>query len=195
MECRPLGRGAPPAGPRRVLATFDEHEVVVWQAHRPEVAREAVDHQRFGGRSWRTDRVTRLRLSLPSLLARCSWATRQGRERILAVRIGRAGFDAILRQAVPADFDTAVYASKGAWHLATRFANVTIGWHPDVDPAGGLLGWDTPRIGLRDHALRAFTDEWVVGIEDVTAWVEANRGRRDRDLPMPVVAAYPLEVR
>lgn len=183
---------APPG--RRVLATFDERAVVVWQAHRPEVADHALACQRFGGELWRIDRVTRLRLSLPSLLARSGWGTRAGRERILAVRLARAGFDAILRQAVPAEFDPAVYASKGAWHLATRYANVTLSWHRDVDAVGGECGWDTPRIGLREHALRAFTDQWVVGVEDVTAWVEANRGRAVCDLPVPPAIEYPVGV-
>jgi hypothetical protein len=183
------------AGPRRLLATFDERSVVVWQAHRHEVADEALRRQRFGGELWRTDRVTRFRVSLPSLLARTTWATRQGRERILAVRLARVGFDAILRQAVPAEFDPEVYPTRGAWHLATRYANVTVSWHRDVDPAGCECGWDTPRMGLREHALRSFTDEWVEGVEDVTSWVHANRGVAGCEPPLAGVAPYPVQVR
>jgi len=193
IRCAPLAEQAlPPAG-RRVLATFDDRRVVVWQAHRPDVADAAIREQRFGGGSWRTDRVTRMRLSLPSLLARCSWGLRGGRERILAVSVSRAGFDAILRQAVPAEFEPDVYPTKAAWHLATRFANVSITWHPDRGPDGAPLERLTPRFGLRDHALAAFTERWVVGVEDWTAWVADHRARPGAALPVPVLAPYPVE--
>lgn len=96
----PLEEQPCPCERRVVHATFDRSVVVVWQAHSHEVADCALRAGRFGGRAWRTDRVTRFRLSLPSLLARNGWATRAGRERILAVKIQREGFDAMVRQAV-----------------------------------------------------------------------------------------------
>jgi hypothetical protein len=104
---------------------------------------------------------------------------------------------------VPADFDPAIYASKAAWHLATRFANVTVSWHPDVDAAGTELERQTPRFGLREHALRAFTEEWVMAVEDFTPWVEAHRGesypcasglRSLPTLPVPELEPYVLGV-
>lgn len=192
IPCAPLAEQGLPDDGRRLLATYDDETVLAWQAHRPDVADAALRDQRFGGGSWRTDRVTRMRLSLPSLLARCAWGTRGGRERILAVRLAREGFDAMLRQAVPAEFDPAVYASKAAFHLATRFANVSVAWHPDCAPDGATLGRLTPRFGLRDHALRAFTERWVLGVEDWTAWVAERRGASG-DLPVPVLAPYAAE--
>ena len=181
-----------PADPRVVCATFDPDEVVVWQAHSNEVADCALRHGRFGGRAWRTDRVTRFRLSLPSLLARNGWATREGRERILAVRLKREGFDTMLRQAVHAGYEPEIYATRNTWHLATRYGHVVVAWHPDVDPSGAELGRETLRMGIRDAALERFTREWVVGIEDWTPWVLENRRQACASLPVPRLAPYPL---
>lgn len=183
------------AHPRALLATFDDATVTVWQAHSHSVADEAVRTNGFGGSSWRTDRMTRFRLSLPSLLYRNGWATRKDRERILAVRVARSGFDALLRQAVHAAMEADCYATRAAWALATRFANVTLAWHPDVDPSGRALPRETVRIGVRDAALVRFTREWVVAVEDWTDWVVAHRGKVTDDLPVPAVDAYPLPER
>jgi hypothetical protein len=190
-----LVAGARPrlSDPRTVLATYDARAVVVWQAHGAEVAEEAVRLGRFGGRLWRFDRMTRFRTSLPSLLARNGWATRPGRERILAVYVARDGFDALLRQAVHAAFEPAIYPSRMGWSLAVRFANVTVAWHPDVDPAGNELPRETLRVGVRDGALRSFTDQWVVGVEDFTDWVVAHRGCPRPDLAVPELREYPMD--
>ncbi|MEQ1500635.1 MAG: DUF4291 family protein [Myxococcota bacterium] len=177
---------------RTVLATYDDDAVIVWQAHSDAVADAALRDGGFGGRSWRTDRTTRFRLSLPSLLARNGWATRPGRERILAVRLCRVGFDAVLRQAVHAAMEPGVYPCRNAWHLATRYGQVTLAWHPDVDPTGAELDHETLRVGVRDGVLARFARDWVVGVEDWTPWVVANRTQVSASLPVPAVAPYPL---
>ncbi|MEQ1570416.1 MAG: DUF4291 family protein [Myxococcota bacterium] len=178
--------------PRTLCASFDERVVTVWQAHSNAVADAAVAAGRFGGRAWRTDRVTRFRVSLPSLLARNGWATRPGRERILAVHVSRGGFDALLRQAVHASFEPELYPSRSGWLLATRYANVTVAWHADVDPTGSDLPRQTVRFGVRDAALRELTSKWVVGVDDWTAWVVEHRDRATAATPVPAVARYPM---
>jgi hypothetical protein len=178
--------------PRAVRATFDERTVLVWQAHTPEVAAAAVADGRYGPRICWSERSTRFRLSLPALLDRNGWGTAPGRECILGVRVLREGFDALLRQAVHDAMEPELYPSRNAWHLARRYANVCIAWHADVDPAGNALEWETLRVEVRDHALKRFVREWVVGIEDWTPWVRANRPLVERSLPVPAIAPYPL---
>lgn len=181
-----------PASGRVLLATFDDDTVLTWQAHHADVAAEMISRGRPGGTSWRTDRVTRMRTSLPSLLARCDWGRRPGRERILGLRMTRAGFDAMLRQAVHGEFEPEVYATRGAWQLATRYAAVTLTWHPDRDAGGHELARQTVRIGVRDDALRRLTTEWVTGFEDFTPWVEQARVAPSVALAVPVLRPYPL---
>lgn len=185
----PLVRWDVPPG--TILATYTDASVVVWQAHGDAVADHALATGRFGGPAWRDDRVTRFRLSLPSLLCRCEWASRPGRERILAVHLRRSSFDELLRRAIPAEFDPAAYASTASWRLATRFATATVSWHPDCSLQGEHVPWQTPRFGVRDQALQAFATEWVVGIEDATDWVRAHRDAAPG--LAPVVRPYPRE--
>lgn len=189
---RTAGLDAP--GGRPLLAGAMGDEVLGFQAHGEAVADDLLAHGMGSPdcRAWRLDRTTRLRLSLPSLLARTDWGRRPGRERILGVRLSRSGFDAMLRSAVLAENAPAVYASPAAFRLATRFAGVLVQWHDDVDPNGDVLPWQTPRFALRDHALRAFTHEWVVGLVDLTTWVRQHRDVRSAALPVPVARAIPL---
>ena len=193
IELAALREQALPASGRHLLATFDNDQVVVWQAHSGDVARRALAAGRFGGPGWSTDRLSRMRLSLPSLLDRCDWGRRPGRERILAVTLRRQGLDAMLRQAAHGAYEPGVYASPASWRLATRYANVMIGWYPDRDPGGAELARATLRLGLRDAALARFTEEWVVGVEDWTGWVREHRDARRRELPVPRVRPYPLQ--
>ena len=192
IELAALADQALPLLGRQVLATYDDDSVVVWQAHCPEVARPALDSGHLGGPAWSTDRLSRLRLSLPSLLDRCDWGRRVGRERILAISLKRTGFEAMLRQAAHAAFEPAIYASTASWRLATRYTNVVIDWFPDRDTTGAELARETPRLGLRHDALGRFASEWVLAIEDWTEWVVEHRQSRGSDLGVPVVRPYLL---
>jgi hypothetical protein len=178
---------------RHVLATFGDDTVVVWQAHGHAVADWALEHGRFGGEGWKLDRVTRMRTSLPSLLERCEWGQRPGRERVLAVHLTRAGFDAMLHQAVHAEYEPAVYPTRRSWHLATRYALVSVAWFPDLDARGRGLQRQTMRIGLRGLALRTWSEQWVVGVEDWTDTVRGWRATPSADTPVPVVRTYPVD--
>jgi hypothetical protein len=191
----PLGSSQPwDVPPHTLLATWDAESVVVWQAHGHRVADAVLARGSFDVPEWRTDRTSRFRVSLPSLLWRCSWGTRPGRERILAVRLSRSGFDEVLRRAVPADDDRAVYPTEASWRLAMRYATATVSWHPDRSLEGEPTAWDTARFGLRDSQLGAFAREWVRGVEDVSDWVAAQRPPEGvpREGQWPVVSPYPV---
>ncbi len=182
-----------PAGlGRAVAASYDDDSVVLWSAHTSPVADATLAQGAFGGPDWRLNRVTRVRTSLPSLLARCDWGRRVGRERVLAVRVARPGFDAMLRQAVHAEFDPSIYRSRASWRLASRYAAVWVSWHPDLAHTGEALDRQTLRIGLRGEALRRFSTEWMVGVEDWTEWVQAHRDGPDPATPVPVQRPYPV---
>jgi Domain of unknown function (DUF4291) len=177
---------------RSLLATFDAERVIVWQAHSEAVAAYAVSHGRFGGPDWRAGRQTRFRFSLPSVLARTEWGTRPGRERILAVWVTRSGVETLLNQAVHAEADPAVYTTPMAWRLATRYANVSVSWHVDVDLLGAALPRETPRLGVRDLALRQLAEEFTVGIDDWTEWVRTHRQRPEAAVGLPPLERLPL---
>jgi hypothetical protein len=117
------------------------------------------------------------------MTARYACGDRLDRERLLAVSVRRRGFDALLQAALAKDFDPALYASKHAWRLATRYAPVLVEWEPSPD------GTEIPRFVLHGPLVRRFAEEWVEGVEDVTALARAER---DAAGAAPVEAAYPV---
>lgn len=144
---------------RSVRAFHDDGRVLVWQAHRHDIADAVLRSGRLGGEVWSLRRHTIGRLSLGSLLARSAWGRRPGRERILGLWLPRSTFDALLGLAVHRVHDPSVYASVRQWRLALRWAQVSIEWHPDVDLEGVPNAAATPRLGFRQAALEAFTRE------------------------------------
>jgi hypothetical protein len=173
------------SAPRCLRAHVHADRVLIWQAHGHAVADDAIARGRFGGPLWSATRHTRFRLSLPSLLARCAWGTSPGRERVLGVWLQRSAFDALIRQAVPAAYEEGgIYASAAAMRLATRFAQVTVSWHPDCDMAGRELPDETVRVMVRDQAARVFCGEGVVAVED---WTARLRSLDTVDVPEPEI--------
>jgi len=180
-----------PVEGRRVLAQFDDDAVWVYQAHGDELAAHALAQGRFGGAKWKADRLMRLRTSLPGVAVRSDWGRREGRGRILAIRLRRAGFDAMLRQAVYAHFHEKIYKSRRSWQLATRYAAVTVEWVPDTSPAGNPLTRERVRLGLRGPALRRFNEDWILGVVEVTDLVRSMRDAGTEG-EVPAEAPYPL---
>lgn len=173
---------------RALLARFDADAVVVYQAYPEELGREIVEMGRFGG-SWRFDRHTRIQPSWRGTLRRYAFGERPDRERILAVRVRRAGFDALLTAALQQDFDERLYASRQAWRLATRFAPVLVEWEPDPDG-----GEEVARLRLHGPLVRRFAEEWVVGIEDVSARARAAGTDHPVEEPYPVPADVAVRI-
>jgi Domain of unknown function (DUF4291) len=103
-----------PARGRHILAQFDVDTILVYQAYRPEIAVWAVNHQRFGG-PFSFSRMSWIKPNFLWMMFRCGWATKEGQEHVLAVRLTRTLFDLILKQAVPSSFVPELYADHAAW--------------------------------------------------------------------------------
>jgi hypothetical protein len=168
-------------------AHFDDTTVTVLQSHAVELAEQVVAAGRFNVPGWHPGRTTRFRLSLGSALLRSERGMKPGRERLLAVKLSRSGFDELLNMAVLDDYVPALYPSRHAFRLATRFAQVLVSWHDDVDADGVELGAATVRVALRESALRAFTERWVVAVEDWTPLLAPGA-----ELPAFELRPYPL---
>jgi len=168
---------------RTLVAHRDGDRVLVWQAHGVELADEVLAQQTFGGPHWIGSRTTGLRLSLPALLERTAWGAGPGRERTLGVWIPATALDVYLHQGVLDERNDELYGSVRGHRLATRWAQVLVRWDDQVDLAGVATGRQTPRLGLRQEALRRFTEEDVLAVEDWTDTV--------RDGPDAVAARLP----
>jgi hypothetical protein len=165
----------PKAG-RHILAQFDEATVVVYQAYRPSIGRFAVEHGRFGG-EFSFDRMSWVKPNFLWMMYRSGWGTKEYQEVTLGLRVRRAFFDALLRDAVPSAWDREAFTTRAEWQQAVSRSAVRLQWDPDHHPKGAKLDRRAIQLGLRDDVLRAFATTELVEVIDLTAFVAAQRER------------------
>lgn len=182
-----------PTTGRHVLAQYDDASIVVYQAYRPAIADFAVKHQRFGG-EFSYNRMSWIKPNFLWMMFRAGWATKEGQERILAVRLRRSFFDEVLRDAVPSSFDPARHASRDDWKAAIETSEVRLQWDPDHDPSGRPLARRAVQLGLRGTRLRRYGEQDLLSIEDITPFVIEQRAYLHGDfaeLLVPRERVYP----
>lgn len=180
-----------PASGRCILAQFDDASVVVYQAFRPAIGRFATTHGWFGG-EFSLGRMSWIKPNFLWMMHRSGWGTKDGQETILAVRMRRDAFDALLAEAVPSTFARGSYADEAAWKEAVAGSSVRVQWDPDHDPAGAPQERRALQLGLRGPALARYAREWIVAIEDVTEFAHAQRAVPLDRLVTPREEVYPV---
>lgn len=178
---------------RHIIAQFDDASVVVYQAYRPEIGRFAAQHGYFGG-AFSLGRMSWIKPNFLWMMYRCGWASKEGQEVVLAVRLKRAAFDEILSQAVPSSFAPELHATEAEWKAAVAGSDVRLQWDPDHDPTGRPLARKAIQLGLRRGVLARYAKEWLLGIEDATAFVreQAANASRPELLQTPREEVYPV---
>ena len=188
-------RNAWPQAGRHILAQFDEQSVIVYQAYRPSIGNFAVKQQQFGG-EWSFSRMSWIKPNFLWMMYRCGWASKEGQEVVLAIRLRRAGFDQILSQAVHSGFVPERYESREAWQRRVKVSEVRLQWDPDHDPYGGTLERRAIQLGLRGSVLERYAKEWTISIEDISehcrTQAELLRAQRLDALMTPSERAYPV---
>ncbi|MDB6132343.1 MAG: hypothetical protein JWM59_586 [Verrucomicrobiales bacterium] len=142
-----------PRSGRHILAQFDDDSIVVYQAYRPAIARFARQHQRFGG-EFSFSRMSWIKPNFLWMMHRSGWATKEGQEHILAVRLRRAFFDEVLQSSVASSFGASGYAEHEEWKAALAGSDVRLQWDPDHDPHGHPVQRRAVQLGLRGEMLR-----------------------------------------
>jgi hypothetical protein len=178
-----------PRAGRHILAQFDEESVIVYQAYRPEIGHYAADHGAFGA-GFSFSRMTWIKPNFLWMMFRSGWGTKVDQEVTLAIRMRKAGFDALLREAVPSTYDARSGGTEADWHRAVKRSAVRLQWDPDHDPSGARVERRAIQLGIRGETLLRFTNEWILGIEDVSDMVVAQRGRPPADLVVPRERVY-----
>lgn len=163
-----------PQSGRHIMAQFDAESIYVYQAYRPSIARFAVEHQRFGG-DFSFSRMSWIKPNFLWMMYRSGWATKDGQEHILAVRLRRRFFDELLQLVVPSNFDSRCFATLEEWKAAVAVSDVRLQWDPDHDPAGRPIERRAVQLGLRGSALRRFGEQELISIEDITRFVAEQR--------------------
>ena len=163
-----------PQSGRHILAQYDAETVVVYQAYCPQIGRFAAEHGWFGG-PFSLSRMSWIKPNFLWMMFRCGWATKENQEVVLAISLRREAFEQILAKAVPSTFAPHLYASEAEWKQALAQSDVRLQWDPDHAPDGSKVERRALQLGLRGESLARYAREWIVGIEDVTAFVTEQR--------------------
>ncbi|VTR96859.1 Uncharacterized protein OS=Sorangium cellulosum (strain So ce56) GN=sce8945 PE=4 SV=1: DUF4291 [Gemmata massiliana] len=187
---------------REIRADFDRETIVIYQAYSPQIAEPALDAQRFVP-PFSFQRMTWIKPSFLWLMHRSNWGQKSGQERVLAVRITRAGWEEALAAGVLTSFVPGAFTSHADWSEKFANARVHVQWDPERSLRGAGLPCSSIQVGLSRHVIRAFVEDWIVGIEDYTPRVRKiydflQSGRADRAkrlLPSERVYSVSDEVR
>ena len=97
--------------PGRISGTVSA-PVVVYQAYRESIGRHAIAHGELGGPDFSFERMSWVKPNFLWMMYRSGWGTKPGQEVTLGLRVRRAFFDGLLRDAVASSFDPARHASR-----------------------------------------------------------------------------------
>jgi Domain of unknown function (DUF4291) len=153
-----------------ILANYDADSIVVYQAYTPAIGHFAATHQYFGG-DFKLSRMTWLKPNFLWMMYRSGWGTKKDQEITLAIRLKRSAFDQILAQAVHSKYIPELYDSEKTWAKAIQTSEVRLQWDPDHSPTGGKLTRRAIQLGLQGDAARCYAQDWIVSIEDISAFV------------------------
>jgi len=159
-----------PQSGRHILARYDESSIIVYQAYRPSIAEFAVSHGFFGG-DFSYNRMSWIKPNFLWMMYRCGWCTKEGQDRVLAVRLPLPFFDWLLSEAVQSTYDEACFATREDWQAEIRRSCVRLQWDPDRNPCGGRQERKAIQLGLRGEALRRYGREDILEIVDITRFV------------------------
>jgi hypothetical protein len=185
-------------GYREIRADYDRSTIVVYQAFNDEIADAALAAQRFVP-SFSLGRMTWIKPSLLWLMERSGWGAKRNQERILAVRITRAGWDRALCLAVLTSFDTAIHRSADAWREQFGGAAVHVQWDPERSIHGKKLEHRSIQVGLSRTIVEEYVSHWTQSIQDLTLLVAKLRQLRksgrfaDAKRLLPRERVYPTE--
>jgi hypothetical protein len=174
------------SGPRPVTT--------VYQAYNPETGHFAARNGDFGG-GFGMGRMSWIKPNFLWMMYRSGWGTKLNQEVTLAVRLKRAAFDEILRQAVHSSFEPEVYKTHQEWKNPVAGSDVRLQWDPDHAPAGNPVERRAIQLGLRGEVLSNYAREWLLGIEDISEFVaeqRANAAAPYERLVTPSEDIYPV---
>lgn len=184
--------------PYEIRADYDKDTIVVYQAYLPPIADAALRAGTFVA-PFSFGRMTWIKPSFLWLMARSHWGQKSGQERILAVRLTRAGWEEALGQAVLTHPEPSVYRDADDWRRQFESAIVHVQWDSERSLRGETLNHKSIQVGLSRHVIRTFVEEWITGIEDLTPLVcKLHQLMRDGQVGkakalLPKEKIYPLD--
>lgn len=179
---------------QQIIANYDDEGIVVYQAFRPSIATYAIQQQQFGGSDYSFTRMSWIKPNFLWMMYRAGWATKEGQERILAIKLTHNGFKHILQEATHSSYHDQIYQSHEQWKKRLENTEVRLQWDPDHDPKGEKLERRAIQLGMKGTMLKEFNTNYIVSIEDLTDFVTDQRTKIDdeNNLLVPLEQVYPV---
>jgi hypothetical protein len=174
-ELYSIQEGRWPSEGRHILAHYDDTSIIVYQAYRFSIANYAIAHGRLSGPDFSLARMSWIKPNFLWMMYRCGWATKEGQEMVLALRIRRVFFDEIVAEAVPSSYDASAFASHTDWSQAVADSDVRLQWDPDHSPCGARVARRAIQLGLRGEVLKRFATEELLEVIDTTPFIQDER--------------------
>lgn len=173
---------------RQIRAGYDAHTITVYQAFGPQIVEAAVAAGTFVA-PFSMSRMTWIKPSFLWMMYRSGWASKPGQERVVAVRITREGFEAILESACLTHFEPGTHRDRDAWRAELDATEARVQWDPERTMTGTPLPHRSLQIGLSGHLVARYVNDWITSINDITDQLPAIRAGR---APLPSERPYPL---
>ncbi|MFP1727025.1 DUF4291 domain-containing protein [Lonsdalea quercina] len=155
--------------PNQIRAYYTSSFVRVYQAFSNEIADSTIANGKFISPPFSFSRMTWIKPSFLWMMYRSGWAKKDpGQNRILAIDLTHNGFREIINQGVLSHRSDDNLLSNDAWKRKISDSDVVIQWDPERDLLLKKLDYRTIQIGLRREAVKRYTEEWIVDIEDIT---------------------------
>ncbi|HEY8898716.1 MAG TPA: DUF4291 domain-containing protein [Niastella sp.] len=154
---------------RIIRAQYDENTITVYQAYNNAIGQSAVENKTFVSPPFKMDRMTWIKPSFLWMMYRSGWATKENQECILAIKIIREGLTWALENSCLAKYDHHLHSSNKDWQLALKTSPVRVQWDPEKDIHLQPLPYRSIQIGLTGIAVEKYVNDWITGIEDITA--------------------------
>lgn len=152
---------------REIRASFDKDTITVYQAYGNAIALPAIIFQKFVS-PFKMERMTWIKPSFLWMMYRSGWATKEGQEHVLAIKITRKGWEWVLKNSCLSHFVKEVHGTNENWKSTLQNSPVRIQWDPEKDIFLNNLDYRSIQVGLAGIAVEKYVNEWIVGIEDVS---------------------------
>lgn len=152
---------------KQIRAVYDEQTITVYQAYRKDIAEPAILNKKFVP-PFKMERMTWIKPSFLWMMYRAGWATKEGQEYILAIKIKRSGFEWALANCCLSHYDDSLFISHEEWKTILHNSPVRLQWDPEKDIHLQNLNYRSIQIGLTGIAVEHYVNEWIVSIKDIT---------------------------
>ena len=173
---------------RHILAQYDSKSIIVYQAFKPSIAEYAVQHQKFGGPDYSTNRVTWVKINFLRMMFRSGWASKPGQECILAIRLKLSFFiNTLLANSVSTTRETNSTSTTGETKSSTSTTSSTgtnklirRQWDPDHLPSGEPYKERRAiQLGIKGY-FQEFNEN-ILEIHDITKFVKDTKVKLDTE--------------